>query len=183
MSGVPVHLDALGVGEGSKCCCLSRAQPCLRPSRPACCFPFDPLMLLVLHCTAPFMCPRAGIAGRRLQRTRDISGGPSCAVDVQEEKRDRGGTRVGTLAADDLPCNSGMNLGTLLLEFLQEYGNRLNFERVGISVRDGGYYFSKADRCSLGFCVRALVLRVLGTGHWGAHMGHWGLWCGLGWWW
>ncbi|KAG0151441.1 hypothetical protein CROQUDRAFT_36952 [Cronartium quercuum f. sp. fusiforme G11] len=38
------------------------------------------------------------------------------------------------------------NLGVLLLEFLELYGKHYNFDETGISVRDGGYYFSKVRR-------------------------------------
>ncbi|KAH9465169.1 hypothetical protein Pst134EA_013062 [Puccinia striiformis f. sp. tritici] len=38
------------------------------------------------------------------------------------------------------------NLGVLLLEFFELYGKHFNFDRTGISVRKGGYYFVKADR-------------------------------------
>jgi len=35
------------------------------------------------------------------------------------------------------------NLGTALLEFLKLYGEDINLDKVGISVRKGGYYFEK----------------------------------------
>ncbi|KNZ46947.1 hypothetical protein VP01_680g8 [Puccinia sorghi] len=38
------------------------------------------------------------------------------------------------------------NLGVLLLEFFELYGKHFNFDQTGISVRRGGYYFSKAHR-------------------------------------
>ncbi|PLW17420.1 hypothetical protein PCANC_14647 [Puccinia coronata f. sp. avenae] len=38
------------------------------------------------------------------------------------------------------------NLGVLLLEFFELYGKNFNFDQTGISVRRGGYYFSKAHR-------------------------------------
>jgi non-canonical poly(A) RNA polymerase PAPD5/7 len=37
------------------------------------------------------------------------------------------------------------NLGSLLLEFLNLYGNSLNYTDVGISIVNGGSYFSKYD--------------------------------------
>eukprot|EP00048_Salpingoeca_helianthica_P021044 m.10030 g.10030 ORF g.10030 m.10030 type:complete len:371 (+) comp5524_c0_seq1:15-1127(+) len=40
----------------------------------------------------------------------------------------------------------GTNLGVLLLEYLELYGKNFNYVNVGISVRDGGSYFSKVDR-------------------------------------
>jgi DNA polymerase sigma len=42
------------------------------------------------------------------------------------------------------------NLGSLLVQFLQLYGSRLNFEDVGISVRNGGEYYSKRQRYATG---------------------------------
>ncbi|KZV85535.1 Nucleotidyltransferase, partial [Exidia glandulosa HHB12029] len=38
------------------------------------------------------------------------------------------------------------NLGTLLIEFLELYGHLFNTENVGVSLRDGGSYFSKSSR-------------------------------------
>jgi non-canonical poly(A) RNA polymerase PAPD5/7 len=38
----------------------------------------------------------------------------------------------------------GRNLGVLLMEYFELYGKNFNYARVGISVRDGGYYFPKA---------------------------------------
>lgn len=38
------------------------------------------------------------------------------------------------------------NLGVLLLEFFELYGKHFNFDQTGISVRRGGYYYSKAHR-------------------------------------
>ncbi|WAQ86344.1 hypothetical protein PtA15_7A70 [Puccinia triticina] len=38
------------------------------------------------------------------------------------------------------------NLGVLLLEFFELYGKHFNFDQTGISVRKGGFYFSKAHR-------------------------------------
>ncbi|KAG8965218.1 hypothetical protein FRC03_000838 [Tulasnella sp. 419] len=38
------------------------------------------------------------------------------------------------------------NVGLLLCEFCREYGEDFDYERVGISVRDGGSYFQKVDR-------------------------------------
>lgn len=35
------------------------------------------------------------------------------------------------------------NLGALLLEFFQLYGNQFNYMTVGISIKDGGSYFNK----------------------------------------
>ena len=37
------------------------------------------------------------------------------------------------------------NLGVLLIEFFELYGNNFNYFKTGISVNDGGYYFSKED--------------------------------------
>ncbi|KAG6335160.1 hypothetical protein ID866_3922 [Astraeus odoratus] len=38
------------------------------------------------------------------------------------------------------------NLGVLILEFFELYGCYFNYEEVGISIRDGGSYFSKRQR-------------------------------------
>lgn len=37
------------------------------------------------------------------------------------------------------------NLGVLLIEFFELYGNNFNYFKTGISVMEGGYYFSKED--------------------------------------
>lgn len=41
------------------------------------------------------------------------------------------------------PCR---NLGVLVIEFFELYGLRFNQEEVGISLRDGGSYYSKRER-------------------------------------
>lgn len=51
-----------------------------------------------------------------------------------------------TIAPKDLHAASFLNLGTILLEFLQLYGRSLNLGEVGISLRGGGCYFSKRAR-------------------------------------
>lgn len=38
------------------------------------------------------------------------------------------------------------NLGVLMMEFFELYGCYFNYQEVGISIRKGGYYFSKARR-------------------------------------
>lgn len=38
------------------------------------------------------------------------------------------------------------NLGSLLLEFFYLYGITFNYQILGISIRDGGSYFQKAER-------------------------------------
>jgi len=38
------------------------------------------------------------------------------------------------------------NLGVLVMEFFEYYGSCFNYHEVGISLRDGGTYFSKARR-------------------------------------
>ncbi|KAJ7685750.1 hypothetical protein DFH06DRAFT_1159264, partial [Mycena polygramma] len=38
------------------------------------------------------------------------------------------------------------NLGVLVVEFFELYGNRFNYEEVGISLREGGSYFGKRQR-------------------------------------
>jgi non-canonical poly(A) RNA polymerase PAPD5/7 len=38
------------------------------------------------------------------------------------------------------------NLGVLVMEFFEYYGCYFNFNEVGISVRDGGSYYNKAQR-------------------------------------
>jgi non-canonical poly(A) RNA polymerase PAPD5/7 len=40
----------------------------------------------------------------------------------------------------------GRNLGVLVMEFFEFYGYYFNYHEVGISLRDGGTYFSKAQR-------------------------------------
>lgn len=42
--------------------------------------------------------------------------------------------------------DAGRNLGVLVMEFFELYGCYFNYEEVGISVRDGGNYFSKQNR-------------------------------------
>src|ERR1700694_4182684 len=37
------------------------------------------------------------------------------------------------------------NLGAMLIEILELYGTRFNFDRVGIAIDDGGSYFEKLD--------------------------------------
>jgi len=37
------------------------------------------------------------------------------------------------------------NLGVLLLEFLELYGHKFNYDSLAISVREGGNYFAKSD--------------------------------------
>ncbi|EJU00806.1 Nucleotidyltransferase, partial [Dacryopinax primogenitus] len=43
-----------------------------------------------------------------------------------------------------------MNLGVLLLDFLELYGRYFNYSEVGISIRNGGSYFSREKRGWLG---------------------------------
>ena len=38
------------------------------------------------------------------------------------------------------------NLGVLLVEFFELYGYYFHYSEVGISLRDGGVYFSKMER-------------------------------------
>lgn len=38
------------------------------------------------------------------------------------------------------------NLGALLIEFLNLYGNTFNYRDVGISILDGGKYFDKSAK-------------------------------------
>ena len=77
------------------------------------------------------------------QRVHEVSGGKDCQVHVKTHGKHKA---EGSIEVDDVPANSGLNLGVLLLEFLQLYGHRLNYERVGISLRNGGSYFRKSDR-------------------------------------
>jgi hypothetical protein len=37
------------------------------------------------------------------------------------------------------------NLGAMLIEILELYGTRFNFDRVGIAIDDGGFYFEKLN--------------------------------------
>jgi len=38
------------------------------------------------------------------------------------------------------------NMGTLLMEFFELYGKHFNYDEVGISIRKGGFYYSKRSR-------------------------------------
>eukprot|EP00126_Sphaerothecum_destruens_P015576 Sdes_comp9598_c0_seq1m1081 len=40
----------------------------------------------------------------------------------------------------------GVNLGVLIIEFFELYGLNFNYHTTAISVRNGGFYFSKEDR-------------------------------------
>ncbi|EDO40179.1 predicted protein, partial [Nematostella vectensis] len=42
-------------------------------------------------------------------------------------------------------CSLDHNLGVLLIEFFELYGNNFNYVNTGISVRDGGSYFNKQE--------------------------------------
>jgi non-canonical poly(A) RNA polymerase PAPD5/7 len=42
--------------------------------------------------------------------------------------------------------NPARNLGVLVMEFFEFYGSYFNYHEVGISLRDGGTYFSKVQR-------------------------------------
>eukprot|EP00474_Spongospora_subterranea_P008660 CRZ09118.1 hypothetical protein [Spongospora subterranea] len=44
------------------------------------------------------------------------------------------------------PANKNLNLGALLLSFFELYGKVFNYAVVGISVRNGGSYFSKVQK-------------------------------------
>lgn len=37
-------------------------------------------------------------------------------------------------------------MGTLLMEFFELYGKHFNYDEVGISIRRGGFYYSKRSR-------------------------------------
>ena len=41
------------------------------------------------------------------------------------------------------------NLGVMLIELLEFYGTRFNYDRVGIAVDEGGYYFDKVEMQSM----------------------------------
>lgn len=45
-----------------------------------------------------------------------------------------------------MEINAEENLGPLLIEFLELYGRNFNYDSVGLSIRKGGYYFSKHAR-------------------------------------
>ncbi|KII88238.1 hypothetical protein PLICRDRAFT_111020 [Plicaturopsis crispa FD-325 SS-3] len=49
------------------------------------------------------------------------------------------------------------NLGVLVMEFFELYGCYFNYEEVGISVRDGGTYYSKKQRGWLDYYKRHLL--------------------------
>ena len=38
------------------------------------------------------------------------------------------------------------NIGVLVMEFFELYGRYFNYEETGISLRDGGQYFTKRQR-------------------------------------
>jgi len=38
------------------------------------------------------------------------------------------------------------NLGVIVVEFFEFYGHVFNYDDVGISLRDGGNYYNKAER-------------------------------------
>lgn len=46
------------------------------------------------------------------------------------------------------PSSLTWNLGALLLDFFNLYGTSFNYYHVGISINNGGYYFSKRARAS-----------------------------------
>jgi DNA polymerase sigma len=48
-------------------------------------------------------------------------------------------------------------LGAALLDLLELYGRRFNFAEAGITITDGGQYFSKV-RCPCRWAWRALLL-------------------------
>ncbi|EIW84734.1 hypothetical protein CONPUDRAFT_47123 [Coniophora puteana RWD-64-598 SS2] len=49
------------------------------------------------------------------------------------------------------------NLGVLVMEFFELYGRYFNYEQVGISIKNGGKYFSKLKRGWLDFGKRGLL--------------------------
>ena len=49
------------------------------------------------------------------------------------------------------------NLGVLIVEFFELYGNLFNYEEVGISVRGGGLYFNKRQRGWYDVAKRSLL--------------------------
>lgn len=57
-----------------------------------------------------------------------------------------GSMRLPASATASAPASRDLNLGALLLSFLEVFGKTFNYAVVGISVRDGGSYFSKAQR-------------------------------------
>ena len=38
-----------------------------------------------------------------------------------------------------------MDLGKHLMDFLQLYGTKFNYDDIGISIRQGGFYFRKEE--------------------------------------
>lgn len=40
----------------------------------------------------------------------------------------------------------GTDLGKHLIDFLELYGTQMNYREVGISIREGGFYFQKKSR-------------------------------------
>ena len=54
------------------------------------------------------------------------------------------------ISSMQFPCNTSPapagNLGTCLLHFFEVFGLRLNYERVGICIGQGGAFFDKQDR-------------------------------------
>lgn len=53
-------------------------------------------------------------------------------------------------------ADSDVNLGVLLFAFFELYGQRLNYTDVGLSVRDGGFYYNKVRRSGLGRFVTVI---------------------------
>ena len=49
------------------------------------------------------------------------------------------------------------NLGVLVMEFFELYGCYFNYDEVGISLRDGGTYFSKRQRGWYDYSKRSLL--------------------------
>jgi DNA polymerase sigma len=59
------------------------------------------------------------------------------------------------------------NLGVLIMEFFELYGCFFNYHEVGISIRDGGSYFNKAQRGWLDY-GKAYLLSIEDPGDPGA---------------
>ena len=64
-----------------------------------------------------------------------------------------------SVGTKDFAAAGFLNLGTILLEFLQLYGKNMRFEEVGISLRNGGTYFQRSSRYDRG--QRAMLCCVL----------------------
>lgn len=64
----------------------------------------------------------------------------------KNKKRKASGPEAIAARAAEISQETGTNLGTLLLSFLELYGHSLNFVKTGLSVQGHGSFYSKRDR-------------------------------------